>query len=107
MDLKSTNKKALESLAKAGVFDSFGKDKLRIRVALLASMDSSVDKAAKIKAEKEFAQGFLFDSAETITPNLSYLSNIDNVPLKKTGGVVRYVNGSTFGWRAAGRSWSR
>ena len=32
----------------------------------------------------------------TDAPNLSYLSNIDNVPLKKTGGVVRYVNGSTF-----------
>ncbi|MCL2335691.1 MAG: DNA polymerase III subunit alpha [Endomicrobia bacterium] len=66
IDLKSTNKKALESLTKAGVFDPFGKDKLEIRAALIASIDSSVDKAAKIKHDKESAQGFLFDSAETI-----------------------------------------
>lgn len=76
IDLKSTNKKALESLAKAGVFDSFGKDKLRIRAALLASMDSSVDKAAKIKAEKESAQGFLFDSAETIAAGSSLIKGV-------------------------------
>ncbi|MDR2425791.1 MAG: DNA polymerase III subunit alpha [Endomicrobium sp.] len=71
IDLKSTNKKALESLAKAGVFDVFGKDKLEIRASLLKSIDSSVDKAAKIKMEKESAQGFLFDTAETISNELS------------------------------------
>ncbi|MCL1971645.1 MAG: DNA polymerase III subunit alpha [Endomicrobia bacterium] len=71
IDLKSTNKKALESLAKAGVFDAFGKDKLEIRASLLQSIDSSVDKAAKIKADKESAQGFLFDSAETISQESS------------------------------------
>ncbi|MDR1195511.1 MAG: DNA polymerase III subunit alpha [Endomicrobium sp.] len=73
IDLKSTNKKALESLAKAGVFDVFGKDKLEIRASLLQSIDSSVDKAAKIKAEKESAQGFLFDAAETISGESSLL----------------------------------
>jgi len=73
IDLKSTNKKALESLAKAGVFDSFGKDKLEIRAALIASIDSSVDKAAKIKQDKESAQGFLFDSAETVKSEKSIL----------------------------------
>jgi DNA polymerase-3 subunit alpha len=67
IDLKSTNKKALESLAKAGVFDTFGKCKLEIRAGLLKSIDSSVDKAAKIKQDKESAQGFLFDSSETVT----------------------------------------
>ena len=71
IDLKSTNKKALECLAKAGVFDSFGSDKLEIRASLIQSIDSSVDKAAKIKADKESAQGFLFDSAETISHEVS------------------------------------
>lgn len=71
IDLKSTNKKALECLAKAGVFDSFGTDKLAIRASLIQSIDSSVDKAAKIKADKESAQGFLFDSAETISHEVS------------------------------------
>ncbi|MCL2389809.1 MAG: DNA polymerase III subunit alpha [Endomicrobia bacterium] len=77
IDLKSTNKKALESLAKAGVFDSLcgGKaaDKLEIRARLLQSIDSSVDKAAKIKQDKESAQGFLFDSAQTIKQESSLL----------------------------------
>ncbi|MDR0723661.1 MAG: DNA polymerase III subunit alpha, partial [Endomicrobium sp.] len=67
IDLKSTNKKALESLTKAGVFDSFGTEMLQIRADLLASIDLSVDKAAKIKQDKDSAQGFLFDSAETIS----------------------------------------
>ncbi len=71
IDLKSTNKKALESLTKAGVFDVFGKDKLGIRAVLLASIDSSVDKAAKIKQDRDSAQGFLFDSAETIQHEVS------------------------------------
>jgi DNA polymerase-3 subunit alpha len=66
IDLKSTNKKAFECLAKAGAFDSFGEKKSEIRASLLASIDSSVDKAAKIKQDKESAQGFLFDSAETM-----------------------------------------
>jgi DNA polymerase-3 subunit alpha len=76
IDLKSTNKKALESLTKAGVFDYFGKDKLEIRAALLASIDSSVDKAAKIKAEKDSAQGFLFDAAETLSHEVSLLKGV-------------------------------
>ncbi|MDR0398991.1 MAG: DNA polymerase III subunit alpha [Endomicrobium sp.] len=66
IDLKSTNKKAFECLAKAGAFDSFGSEKLETRSSLLKSIDSSVDKAAKIKQDKESAQGFLFDSAETM-----------------------------------------
>jgi DNA polymerase-3 subunit alpha len=66
IDLKSTNKKALESLAKAGTFDSFGKEKLQIRADLIASIDSSVDKASKIKQDENSAQGFLFDSSDTM-----------------------------------------
>lgn len=62
IDLKSTNKKALESLTKAGAFDSFDEDKLQIRANILANIDSSVDRAAKIKYDKESSQGFLFES---------------------------------------------
>jgi DNA polymerase-3 subunit alpha len=80
IDLKSTNKKAFECLAKAGTFDSFGKEKFEIRASLLASIDSSVDKAAKIKQDKESAQGFLFDSAETMvsTSSLQKAKPLDN-----------------------------
>ncbi|MDR3071030.1 MAG: DNA polymerase III subunit alpha [Endomicrobium sp.] len=74
IDLKSTNKKALESLVKAGSFDSFGKDKFEIRASLIQSIDESVDKAAKIKQDMKSTQGFLFDSSETFYA----------IPLQKT-----------------------
>ena len=71
IDLKAVNKKALESLTKAGAFDSFGADKFVVRASLLQSLDSSVDKVVKIKRERESSQGFLFNSAETMTNALS------------------------------------
>jgi DNA polymerase-3 subunit alpha len=64
IDLKAINKKTLESLTKAGVFDSFTNDKLAIRADILKSISLSVDKATKIKQDKESSQGFLFDSVE-------------------------------------------
>ncbi|MDR0820167.1 MAG: DNA polymerase III subunit alpha [Endomicrobium sp.] len=67
VDLKSINKKALESLIKAGVFDSFGTDKLIIRGSLIQNIDSYSEKAAKIKQYRESLQGSLFDNANTIT----------------------------------------
>jgi DNA polymerase-3 subunit alpha len=66
IDLKSTNKKAFECLTKSGALDSFGSERLETRSNLLQSIDSSVNKAVKIKQEKESAQGFLFDSSETM-----------------------------------------
>ncbi|MDR3244389.1 MAG: hypothetical protein LBT79_06525, partial [Elusimicrobiota bacterium] len=64
VDLKSINKLAMESLAKAGVFDCFGQDKAKIRAQIIKDLDSTMDKAAKFKDEKSQAQGFLFDSAK-------------------------------------------
>jgi DNA polymerase-3 subunit alpha len=80
IDLKSTNKKAFECLAKAGAFDSFGGEKLETRASLLQSIDSSIDKVIKIKRDKESTQGFLFDSAETIgiTSSLQKAKPLDN-----------------------------
>jgi DNA polymerase-3 subunit alpha len=70
-DPASINKRALESFAKAGVFDSFraegskdAKDFLQTRANILASIETAVDNAAKIKKEKESSQGFLFGAAE-------------------------------------------
>jgi DNA polymerase-3 subunit alpha len=71
IDLKFTNKKSFECLAKSGAFDSFGSEKLETRSSLLQSIDLSVDKAAKIKHEKKSAQGFLFDSDETMISDSS------------------------------------
>ncbi|OEG69613.1 hypothetical protein ATZ36_02045, partial [Candidatus Endomicrobiellum trichonymphae] len=71
IDLKSINKKALESLIKAGVFDSFGTDKFAIRGSLIQNIDSYADKAAKVKQYRESLQGFLFDNEKTIADILS------------------------------------
>jgi DNA polymerase-3 subunit alpha len=70
IDLKAVNKKTLESLAKAGVFDSFGEDKFAIRANIFQNIEADADKAAKIKQDKESLQGFLFDSAETTVDSL-------------------------------------
>ncbi|MDR1941277.1 MAG: DNA polymerase III subunit alpha, partial [Endomicrobium sp.] len=66
MDAGSINKKALESFAKAGVFDSFGdvKNRLQTRANILAGIETAVNNAAKIRAEKESSQGFLFGETE-------------------------------------------
>ncbi|MDR1663024.1 MAG: DNA polymerase III subunit alpha [Endomicrobium sp.] len=82
IDLKSTNKKAFECLAKAGAFDSFGSEKLETRSSLLQSIDLSVDKAAKIKREKESTQGFLFDNIETMI-GVSSLQKVKSLDIFK------------------------
>ncbi|BAG13508.1 DNA polymerase III subunit alpha [Candidatus Endomicrobiellum trichonymphae] len=76
IDLKSINKKALESLIKAGVFDSFGKDKFTIRGRLIQNIDSYADKAAKVKQYRESLQGFLFDNVKTITDDILSLQEV-------------------------------
>jgi DNA polymerase-3 subunit alpha len=71
IDLKSINKKALESLIKAGAIDSFGTDKFTTRGSLIQNIDSYADKAAKIKQYRESLQGFLFDNTKTFADILS------------------------------------
>jgi DNA polymerase-3 subunit alpha len=82
IDLKSINKKALESLIKAGVFDSFGTDKFAIRGGLIQNIDSYADKAAKIKQYRESLQGLLFESANPITDILSFKDGKTLEPLE-------------------------
>ncbi|MDR2676573.1 MAG: DNA polymerase III subunit alpha [Endomicrobium sp.] len=67
IDLKVVNKKALENLIKAGVFDCFGSDKLLIRAVLIRNLNLSVNNALKIKQNKESLQGSLFGSLENFS----------------------------------------
>jgi DNA polymerase-3 subunit alpha len=64
VDLKSINKLAMESLAKAGFFDCFGDNKAKIRAQIIKSVENSIDKAEKVKAQKASAQGMLFGMAK-------------------------------------------
>jgi DNA polymerase-3 subunit alpha len=89
IDSASINKRALESFAKAGVFDSFSTGKtvqsgakdafLQTRADILSSIDAAVDNAAKVKKEKESSQGFLFGETE---PAIAASSVKESKPLE-------------------------
>ncbi|MDR3112031.1 MAG: DNA polymerase III subunit alpha, partial [Elusimicrobiota bacterium] len=70
IDLKSTNKTGFENLAKAGAFDCFDSDKFSIRANIVRNIESYIDKASKIKKDKETSQGFLFDTKATFTATI-------------------------------------
>lgn len=67
VDLTTVNKKTIESLAKAGAFDSFGKDKLQIRADILENMEELLSTVTKNKKNLDSDQGFLFEPEETLS----------------------------------------
>lgn len=67
VDLTTVNKKTVESLAKAGAFDGFGKNKLQVRAEILESMEEALAAAAKNKKNADSDQGFLFEPEETLS----------------------------------------
>ncbi|MDR3281929.1 MAG: DNA polymerase III subunit alpha [Endomicrobium sp.] len=95
IDLKSTNKKVLESLVKSGAFDSFGNDKLTIRATLLHNIGLSIDIATKIKRDRASMQGFLFDSTE-IETNLSFLKTPNPLEFNRLLDFEKEVLGFYF-----------
>ncbi len=64
IDLSCVNRRAIECLCKAGVFDCFGKNKLEVRAKILDDLDGTLQKVIKSKKEKDDNQGFLFDAGE-------------------------------------------
>jgi DNA polymerase III alpha subunit len=58
VDMKAVNKRCLESLIKAGAFDSTGAH----RAQLLAALDEAVERAAKMQREKASGQISLFSA---------------------------------------------
>lgn len=83
VDLSVVNKKAIESLAKSGTFDSFSKNKLQIRAEILENIEQIVSSAAKTKKELETDQGFLFEPSE-ITNNKNNITEKTVQPLDET-----------------------
>ena len=55
VDLRSVNKRVIESLIKSGAFDSLGR-----RAALLKKLENTIDRAALIQKETSNGQGSLF-----------------------------------------------
>ncbi|MDR0890727.1 MAG: DNA polymerase III subunit alpha, partial [Endomicrobium sp.] len=66
IDLKSTNKKAIENLIKSGACDSFGTNRFQTRINLLHSLKENITNAIKVKNESESAQMLLFSNASII-----------------------------------------
>jgi DNA polymerase-3 subunit alpha len=58
VDLKKVHRRVLESLIKAGVFDSLSEGR---RAALLRASGDAIERAGKIQAEKESSQASLFE----------------------------------------------
>jgi DNA polymerase-3 subunit alpha len=60
VDIRQVNKRALESLIKAGAFDSVG----MVRARLIKAVDQAVDGARRYREEQETGQTALFDSPD-------------------------------------------
>ena len=73
IDLSAVNKRAIECLCKAGVFDCFGKNKLEVRAKILDNIEETMQQAVKTKKEQNDSQGFLFGSDEISTATVSVM----------------------------------
>lgn len=58
VDLRKVNKRVIESLIKAGAFDSVSGGK---RAALLSVLDQAMERAARVSSERESGQASLFE----------------------------------------------
>jgi len=58
VDLKKVNKRVIESLIKSGAFDSLSKG---WRASLLLRLEEAMERSNRLQAERESAQGSLFD----------------------------------------------
>ncbi len=69
VDLHAVNRKVLESLVKAGAMDSMNPERpvAQARADLLAALESSMDRQAKVKEDLSRGQGLLF-GAENSAP---------------------------------------
>ena len=73
IDLSAVNKRAIECLCKAGVFDCFGKNKLEVRAKILDNIEETIQRAIKTKKEQNDSQGFLFDNDEIATTSVNVM----------------------------------
>ena len=73
IDLSAVNKRAIECLCKAGVFDCFGKNKLEVRAKILDNIEQTLQQAIKTKKEQNDSQGFLFGNDEISTATISVM----------------------------------
>jgi len=64
IDPRSSNRKVLESLIKAGAFDVFGGTYTLLRAELIARLDTSIERAGRNRQDIDAGQGLLFAASE-------------------------------------------
>ena len=100
VDLHAVNKKAVESLAKAGALDGIrpGEPPHAARARLLAAVDESVGRQQKVRADLDRGQGLLFGAAPeaSIAASQSSLSEIKPLSEHDTLAFEREVLGFYF-----------
>lgn len=79
LDGSKVNKRVIESLAKAGVFDSFSYS----RRAILEQIDLILDSIAKVSTAKKMATGSLFGDSEELTKIDIKLEQLQEFPQKE------------------------
>ena len=77
VDLKSINRKVMESLINCGAFDSFEEN----RATLIHNSERVIDFVSKIKAQSMFGQTSLFDSNDNSALPSFEIENIQELPV--------------------------
>jgi DNA polymerase-3 subunit alpha len=85
VDLRAINKKAVESLIKAGAMDALrpGEPAPAARARLLAAIDDVVGRQQKIKADLDKGQGLLFGGSAEPAPSGAASAGADSKPLSE------------------------
>ncbi|MEM5948588.1 DNA polymerase III subunit alpha [Spirochaetia bacterium 38H-sp] len=76
VDLRTINKKVLETSIQAGVFDSVHNN----RAELFNNMEEALRYASRVRAEKEDTQGFLFEESEEQIENGFEMQKFEDWP---------------------------
>jgi DNA polymerase III subunit alpha len=78
IDIHAVNHKVLESLIKAGAFDSLGKDHVQLRSELFTKLDKSLDWAASQRQDISNGQGLLFQLSD-MTDQVNQKKNFEHL----------------------------
>ena len=86
VDSKTANKRVLESLIKAGAFDSLGED----RGIILANMDAILSEVQDLRKDAETGQANMFDMFEMEAPAASSSKTVPKGPVMPLNEKLRH-----------------
>jgi DNA polymerase-3 subunit alpha len=86
VDPKAANKRVMESLIKAGAFDSLGED----RGTILANLDSIMNEVQELRKDAETGQANMFDMFEIDAPAVSAKKSAPKGPVMPLSEKLKY-----------------